>query len=1072
MFRFFIDNEEVVCESSFEIKEEFMNPSSIELYKVFPKKWKGTNKLLEEYYFPKDYSKCNIYDFDKLPAPIFGKSEQETTKGYQLFDESKLPSKTQNGTILINNEGGSFTIKGNDILSGNFNYSYAYSHEETIKLLKAGNITISDDGAVGGITVPYYLAQLRNSNGQIFEISSRTTNSYSNTITKEMLDDETSFLRIGFFGAKGTNITKKTVRPMLFQDGDGTFEKFTGGKPSPNLDYPQEIKTSKGVENLFDSNLFEEFSNTMKKINLTLKPNTTYTMSSNIQRANSATANLFFFKAGETAETGKNSVSQNEYRTLTTDSTGQVVIVYRNHSNLLTNVDFKKDFWYMINEGSVAKEYVSYGNWLQLNKHNEEKSYLINMKKKNYFNIREYVTKNSDYYTTDENDNVICIKTDSRSSGFEYYEELPIGTYTLSTTNNCNLRIYESDDSSFPTQTVSFQRNDKNRIIFTTTKPYVTFKTFNSSLPSTIGQIKLFEGTNDDDYYELASLDEIRDKLFVDEDGNVELIKYTDKIILDEERNYQLSPLPDDFECTRFRTRQKILNNSLENYVGLCDKFVTRLPNSPSTDSEYVLFSNGYVYFSIKKSRLEANTESAFKKWIGNNPVIVYYKLEKEKTINVDKIDAFKKLIFSGIVKNSADMELNPFKPHYCSVQILDPSILLSEGTTLDYVIADKTVREAITQVISSISDYGFVEGNITIPEEENAVIGAYSTLDKAPYDIFQYFSQISGTRWGTRMIDENTTAIDFYSPELIDNLGTIEVSKKYCVANKIEELNYDYSTADYRNKQIITSEQVFANISTSNIIISNGYDTTFILEQRIGKINSVEVNGISKTFATKDEKRIGITADFYYEVASNQLESNDVYSAGTELIVNYTAIVQGREITYNTSEIQRINNNLGRNGTISRYENRTDVTSSSELQSVGKTYIKYNSNAELSINIVAGSDFLQLGGKYKLDSPVSSINGYYLVRAKNTNVLQSGDFTQIKYEYELNSNFNTENELNFFDNQRAKANGNISQGEYISRNIDIEDTTNIIFSDLQICELIIDSNNTLESNLETPLMD
>ena len=69
-----------------------------------------------------------------------------------------------------------------------------------------------------------------------------------------------------------------------------------------------------------------------------------------------------------------------------------------------------------------------------------------------------------------------------RNNGFEYYEELPIGTYTLSTTNNCNLRIYESDDSSFPTQTVSFQRNDKNRIIFTTTKPYVTFKTFNSSL--------------------------------------------------------------------------------------------------------------------------------------------------------------------------------------------------------------------------------------------------------------------------------------------------------------------------------------------------------------------------------------------------------------------------------------------------------------------------------------------------------------------------------------------------------------------------------------------------------------
>ena len=46
MFQIFIDNEEVVCESEFTISEEFMNPSSIELYKVFPKSWKGTNKLM------------------------------------------------------------------------------------------------------------------------------------------------------------------------------------------------------------------------------------------------------------------------------------------------------------------------------------------------------------------------------------------------------------------------------------------------------------------------------------------------------------------------------------------------------------------------------------------------------------------------------------------------------------------------------------------------------------------------------------------------------------------------------------------------------------------------------------------------------------------------------------------------------------------------------------------------------------------------------------------------------------------------------------------------------------------
>ena len=61
MFQIFIDEEEVVCESDFQIKEEFMNLSSVELYKVFPKSWKGTNKLLTDYYYPQDYTRCKIY---------------------------------------------------------------------------------------------------------------------------------------------------------------------------------------------------------------------------------------------------------------------------------------------------------------------------------------------------------------------------------------------------------------------------------------------------------------------------------------------------------------------------------------------------------------------------------------------------------------------------------------------------------------------------------------------------------------------------------------------------------------------------------------------------------------------------------------------------------------------------------------------------------------------------------------------------------------------------------------------------------------------------------------------------
>lgn len=485
-------------------------------------------------------------------------------------------------------------------------------------------------------------------------------------------------------------------------------------------------------------------------------------------------------------------------------------------------------------------------------------------------------------------------------------------------------------------------------------------------------------------------------------------------------------------------------------------------------DEEVVCESN----FNISEEFMNPSSIELYKvypkSWKGTNKLLQEYYFPQD--YSKCKILKDGKLYFVGIVKNTADMELNPFKPHYCSVQILDPSTLLSEGTTLDYVIANKSVTEAINQVISSISDYGFVPGNINIPEKENTFIGAYSTLDKAPFDVFQYLSQISGTRWGTRMIDEDTTAIDFYSPELLDNLGTISVNKNYCSENKIEELTYDYSTTDYRNKQVITSDQVFANITSQNKVISNGYTTTYTLEQLIGKIHSIKVNGIEKMFATKNEKEIGITADFYYEVSSDQIESSTTYNAGTEIDVSYTAIVQGREVTFDSNEIHRIQSRLNRNGTISRYENRTDVTSSSELQAVGKSYIKYKGKAELTLNITARTDFLKLGGKYQFNCPLDDLNGEYLVKSKNTVVSQTGDFIQIRYEYQLSNNFDTENEINFFDNQRAKVNGNISQGEYIARNIDIENSAYIIFDGYNLQEIEVDDSNTLDATLDFTL--
>lgn len=165
-------------------------------------------------------------------AEIDGAYNQVTTNGFQLFDASKLPTKSQGGATVTNNGDGSFTISGSGNLTSEFLNMYNYSHEETIKLLKAGRIILKSEVDV----LPKLYADFRNSDGQIFEI---VNNSFK-VITQEMLDDSTFYLRIAYYSPANQLIKAGTIKPMLYQDGDGTFEPFTGGIATPNPEYPQD----------------------------------------------------------------------------------------------------------------------------------------------------------------------------------------------------------------------------------------------------------------------------------------------------------------------------------------------------------------------------------------------------------------------------------------------------------------------------------------------------------------------------------------------------------------------------------------------------------------------------------------------------------------------------------------------------------------------------------------------------------------------------------------------------------------------------------------------------------------
>lgn len=433
-----------------------------------------------------------------------------------------------------------------------------------------------------------------------------------------------------------------------------------------------------------------------------------------------------------------------------------------------------------------------------------------------------------------------------------------------------------------------------------------------------------------------------------------------------------------------------------------------------------------------------------------------------------------KELIFCGVVKNSGDISINPRYAHYGSLQVLDFKTFLSEGDTLDFVISDKTIEEAIDMVIYYASQYGFIKGVVNIFGADEK-IGAYSTLDKSPYDVFQYIADITGSKWLTRTIDEYTVAIDFYDPTLMPRSDNIEYTTEYFKENNIQDMSFNYGSYDYRNKQIMLSNEVFSNIEANESIYTDGYNKTFTLNSKIGVINSIMVNGTEKTFATNDDKELGIEADFYYKAGENTLEQNDAtsYIAGTQIAVNYIALVQGRQIINNVDEINRINSQLGIKGDITRYENRNDVLSSAELIKVGESYIRYKGSAEINLTVTTyNKDLFNIGQVTYFDAPIEDLKQDYMVKSKETQIMNANNLIHIVYVYTLVSNFNSERDINWFDNQRNKISGNISQGDYITRNIDKVDEINIVFSNLSVSELQVTGDNTLNSVLNSPFVD
>lgn len=172
-------------------------------------------------------------------AKIEGAYVQETTKGYQLFDASEIAGLNTGGCNFVNNGDGSFTISGSGQLSTSFWRGKNINHKQTLKLLKPGKIFLK---GVDAKTVPTFYIHFRNDSKIYCQLSNAGLGIYETQISDEMLQDDKLYIAYVVSGSSGSAIKTGTIKPMLYQDGEGTYEPYTGGIPSPNPNFPQEPK--------------------------------------------------------------------------------------------------------------------------------------------------------------------------------------------------------------------------------------------------------------------------------------------------------------------------------------------------------------------------------------------------------------------------------------------------------------------------------------------------------------------------------------------------------------------------------------------------------------------------------------------------------------------------------------------------------------------------------------------------------------------------------------------------------------------------------------------------------------
>lgn len=620
---------------------------------------------------------------DFLTLSIDGKSEQETTEGYQLlpypYEET---TKTVNGITFTDNGDGTVTANGTATANASFSL---YGKSTDLKEITGSYINGGINSNVVVRVVTYdngSYSILGNSSGNVDEIDKST---YQN-----------GYVEIAI--SPGVTVNNQLIKPLLSNSADAVFEKYTGGLPSPNPEYPSEIKNVHGITNYLNLNDIEETTVngvTYSCKNGELKLNGTATGAILIDfEMTDIKAGTYYFDSTITNATGsyarhiRNEAGDNNLTnsgSITYSTNDKVYFrFYANAGSVFDNSVIKAQ----LTKEANLNDYYLYGTWFKIKSINsdstKESTILIDMNKTNLANYSTIEKYNRDLSTAPTvGSNFSYVDT---TKALQFY--IPVAEYKgenlilIVDQKYSYLRVFEADEeynylSNFSS---SSENGYVTGVIDENTKylNVIVCTNFDSSLREDISVdedvgLKLYKSLNTDDYYNVCSIGEVEDSLYVqfnesDKQYHAYLKKNIESAILDGTENWQGGADASTsgykyFYCTKF-------TDVPVSYDIMCDKLNPYIDGALGSGTAVTtstvglnLSENNNLRVVFDRSLLEdvstgTNALNSFKNWLSQNKPEVLYILANPYIIDLGPVNMLKS--YKKITNVSTNDDLEP----------------------------------------------------------------------------------------------------------------------------------------------------------------------------------------------------------------------------------------------------------------------------------------------------------------------------------------------------------------------------------------------------------------------------